>query len=99
MEEESVLVLEKVVSTKAKLVMQPRGSLFVTNRDFKLLTSKIPKNLRQKIRISCEAQFRIKFDKYSRKYVVDTYNEYHNHALILLECAHMLSSQRKISAT
>ena len=45
------------------------------------------------------AQFHIKFNKCNIKYVVDVFNEYHNHALVFPKCAHVLPSQRKIFVT
>ncbi|XP_057495638.1 protein FAR1-RELATED SEQUENCE 5-like [Actinidia eriantha] len=76
--------------------------LFVCNKEgFRGVDKMDPltKNPRQEIRTGCEARFRIKFDKCSRKYIVDAFIECHNHALVFPECAHMLPSQRKISAT
>ncbi|XP_028097951.1 protein FAR1-RELATED SEQUENCE 5-like [Camellia sinensis] len=57
------------------------------------------KNPRAETRTGCEARLYVKLDEGTGKYVVTDFKEKHNHDLVSPECAHMLSSQRKISTT
>ncbi|XP_028114059.1 protein FAR1-RELATED SEQUENCE 5-like [Camellia sinensis] len=75
------------------LVCNKEGFWKVDKRD------PLAKNPRAKTRIGCEAQLYVKLDEGIRKFVVTDFNEKHNHNIVSPECAHMLPSQRKKSAT
>jgi zinc finger SWIM domain-containing protein 3 len=57
----------------------------------------LTKNPRAETRAGCDAKMIIKLDKRNSKYRVVQFEETHNHAFVIQECAHMLPSQRKIS--
>ncbi|KAL7252720.1 hypothetical protein ACSBR1_007311 [Camellia fascicularis] len=59
----------------------------------------LAKNPRAKTKTGCEARLYVKLDEGIEKFVVTDFKEKHNHDLVSPECAHMLLSQRKISAT
>ncbi|KAL7173613.1 hypothetical protein ACSBR2_032967 [Camellia fascicularis] len=59
----------------------------------------LAKNPRAETRTGCEARLYVKLDEGTGKFVVTDFKEKHNHNLVSPECAHMLPSQRKISAT
>ncbi|KAL7228461.1 hypothetical protein ACSBR2_007220 [Camellia fascicularis] len=58
----------------------------------------LAKTPRAKTKTGCEARLYVKLDEGIEKFVVTDFKEKHNHDLVSPECAHMLLSQRKISA-
>ncbi|XP_028053008.1 protein FAR1-RELATED SEQUENCE 5-like [Camellia sinensis] len=87
---------------KNKYTNQLICKLLVCNKEgFQKVDKRDPlaKNPRAETRTGCEAQLYVKLDEGIGKFVVTDFKEKHNHDLVSLECAHMLPSQRKISAT
>ncbi|CAL5354634.1 unnamed protein product [Camellia sinensis] len=79
-----------------------RMGLLVCNKEgFRKVEKRDPlsKNSRAETRTGCEARLYIKLHEGTGKYVVTDFKEKNNHDLVSPECAHMLPSQRKISAT
>ncbi|KAL7228581.1 hypothetical protein ACSBR2_007317 [Camellia fascicularis] len=89
-------------SRKNKFTNQLICRLLVCNKKgFRKVDKRDPlaKNPRAETRTSCEARLYVKLDEGIGKFVVTDFKEKHNHDLVSPECAHMLPSLRKISAT
>ncbi|KAL7198034.1 hypothetical protein ACSBR2_020537 [Camellia fascicularis] len=87
---------------KNKVTNQLICRLLVCNKEgFRKGNKRDPlsKNPRAETRTGCEARLYVKLDEGTGKYVVTDFKEKHNHDLVSPGCAHMLSSQRKISIT
>ncbi|XP_028056450.1 protein FAR1-RELATED SEQUENCE 5-like [Camellia sinensis] len=75
---------------------------FVCNKEgFRVVDKRDPltKNPRQEVRTGCQARLVIKWDRNIEKNFVGDFVEQHNLIFVPAECAHMLPSQRKISAS
>ncbi|XP_028060627.1 protein FAR1-RELATED SEQUENCE 5-like [Camellia sinensis] len=87
---------------KNKLTKQIISRNLVCNKEgFRKVNKRDPltKTPRAETRTGCEARLFVKLDVNSGKFVVIDFKEKHNHEHVSLDCAHMLSSQRKISDT
>ncbi|KAK2654173.1 hypothetical protein Ddye_014029 [Dipteronia dyeriana] len=49
--------------------------------------------------IDCSAHLSIKLDREKNNFLVNRFVDKHNHPLVMSECAHMLPSQRPLSAS
>ncbi|XP_028055418.1 protein FAR1-RELATED SEQUENCE 5-like [Camellia sinensis] len=86
---------------KNKFTKQIISRVFVDNKEgFRKVDKRDPltKNSRVETSTGCEVQLFVKLDVATGKFVVSNFKE-HNHELVSVDCAHMLPSQRKISAT
>ncbi|XP_028084049.1 protein FAR1-RELATED SEQUENCE 5-like [Camellia sinensis] len=89
-------------SKKNKFTNQLICRLLVCSKEgFRKVDKRDPlsKNPRAETRTGYEARLYVKLDECTGKFVVTDFKEKHNHDLLSLECAHMLPSQRKTSAT
>ncbi|KAL7264889.1 hypothetical protein ACSBR1_002777 [Camellia fascicularis] len=94
--------IRREYSKKNKFTKQIIFRNFVCNNEgFRKVNKRDPltKTPRAKTRIGCEARLFVKLDVSTRKFVVIDFKEKHNYELVSLDYAHMLPSQRKISAT
>ncbi|XP_059623207.1 protein FAR1-RELATED SEQUENCE 5-like [Cornus florida] len=56
------------------------------------------KTPRAETRTNCGAQMVLRYDKTKAKYVVSKFVKSHNHPFIIVECSHIMPSQRRISS-
>ncbi|XP_028054703.1 protein FAR1-RELATED SEQUENCE 5-like [Camellia sinensis] len=83
-------------SKKNKFTSQLICRLLVCNKEgFQKVNERDPL---AETRTGCEARLYVKLDKCTGKFVVTDFEEKHNHDLVSPKCAHMLPSQRKITA-
>lgn len=57
------------------------------------------KRVRRPSRFNCQAKMNVVLDKTKQKYVVNNFDENHNHLLHIPECVHLMRSQRDVAKT
>ncbi|TXG54145.1 hypothetical protein EZV62_019401 [Acer yangbiense] len=96
------LSIRKEVVVKNKCTGEVTLRIFVCSKESFRLKDKrdsLPKHPRAETRIGCDARLSIKFNRCGNKFIVNHFEEVHNHALVTQDCTHMVPSQRKISTS
>ncbi|TXG48678.1 hypothetical protein EZV62_024553 [Acer yangbiense] len=94
--------IRKEAVVKNKRTGEVTSRIFVCSKEgfrSKDKRDSLTKHPRAETRTGCDARMSIKLNRCGNKFIVNHFEEVHNHALITQDCAHMLPSQRKISSS
>ncbi|KAK1575794.1 hypothetical protein Q3G72_008329 [Acer saccharum] len=94
--------IRKEVVVKNKRTGEVTSRIFVCSKEgfrSKNKRDSLTKHPRAETRTGCDARMSIKLNRCGNKFIVNHFEEVHNHALVTQDCTHMLPSQRKISSS
>ncbi|KAK0591114.1 hypothetical protein LWI29_035745 [Acer saccharum] len=90
------LSIRKEVVVKNKCIGEVTSRIFVCSKEgfrSKDKRDSLPKHPRAETMAGCDARLSIKLNRCGNKFIVNHFEEVHNHALVTQDCAHTVPSQ------